>query len=338
MPAVAAFPSLPTTMTAIKIAAPGGPEALVATRLPVPQPQRGEILVRVAAAGVNYPDVMQRKGGYPPPPGAPDTPGLEIAGTVAATGPDTGEWKVGDAVCALVAGGGYAEYCTVPAPQALPVPRGLDMIAAAAIPETFFTVWVNLFDRGRLAAGETVLVHGGSGGIGSAAIQVAHAFGARVFTTARTAEKCKACEAIGAERAINYREEDFVAVVQTLTGGRGVDLIIDIVGGDYLARNFKALAVEGRLVQVAVRAGAKVEVPLYVLMQKRLTLTGSTLRPRPVAEKGRIAAALRQHVWPLFEAGKVRSLIYKTFPLEMAAEAHALMESSDHIGKIVLTL
>ena len=338
MPATAAFPSLPTTMTAIKIAAPGGPEALVASKLPVPQPKAGEILVKVAAAGVNYPDVMQRKGGYPPPPGAPDTPGLEIAGVVAATGPDAGEWKIGDAVCALVAGGGYAEYCVVPAPQALSVPRGLDMIAAAAIPETFFTVWVNLFDRGHLAAGETVLVHGGSGGIGSAAIQVAHAFGARVFTTARTAEKCKACEAIGAERAINYRVEDFVAVVQSLTGGRGVDLIIDIVGGEYLARNFKALAVEGRLVQVAVRAGAKVEVPLYVLMQKRLTLTGSTLRPRPVAEKGAIAAALRRQVWPLFEAGKIRPLIYKTFPLEKAAEAHALMESSDHIGKIVLTV
>jgi putative PIG3 family NAD(P)H quinone oxidoreductase len=338
MPAAAASQSAPTTMTAIRIARPGGPEALTLATLPTPRPKDGEILVKVAAAGVNYPDVMQRKGGYPPPPGAPDTPGLEVAGTVVARGAEAGEWRIGDRVCALVAGGGYAEYCIVPAPQALPIPKGLDMVAAAAIPETFFTVWVNLFDRGNLKAGESVLVHGGSGGIGSAAIQVAHAFGARVFATARTAEKCAACEAIGAERAINYQEADFVEVVQDLTGGRGVDLIIDIVGGDYLARNFKALAVEGRLVQVAVRAGAKVEVPLYVLMQKRLTLTGSTLRPRPVAEKGRIAAALRRSVWPLFESGKIKPLIYKTFPLARAAEAHALMESSEHIGKIVLTV
>jgi putative PIG3 family NAD(P)H quinone oxidoreductase len=224
----------------------------------------------------------------------------------------------------------------VPAPQALPVPKGFDMVMAAAVPETIFTVWVNLFDGGRLVRGETVPVHGGSGGIGSAAIQVAHAFGARVFTTARTAEKCRACEAMGAERAINYREEDFVEVVLKATGGRGVDVVIDIIGGDYLVRNFKALATEGRLVQVALQGGANVEVPLFVLMRKRLTLTGSTLRPRPVAEKGRIATALREHVWPLFEAGKIKSLIYRMFPLVCAAEAHALMESRDNIGKIVL--
>jgi putative PIG3 family NAD(P)H quinone oxidoreductase len=334
MPAAA----VPETMTAIKIAAPGGPEALVPTTLAVPQPGDGEILVRVEAAGVNYPDVMQRKGGYPPPPGAPDTPGLEVAGTVVGLGTNAAAWKVGDRVCALVAGGGYAEFCAVPAPQALPVPRGLDMVAAAAIPETFFTVWTNLFDRGRLQPGETVLIHGGSGGIGTAAIQVARAFGARVFTTARNREKCKACEDLGAERAINYRDEDFVEVVQSLTGGRGVAMIIDVVGGDYLVRNLKALAVEGRLVQVAVRAGAKVEVPLYTVMQKRLTITGSTLRPRPVAEKAKIAAALRERVWPLFEAKQIKPLIFKTFPLARAAEAHALMESSEHIGKIVLTV
>jgi putative PIG3 family NAD(P)H quinone oxidoreductase len=334
MPAAA----VPHTMTAIAIAAPGGPEALVPAKLAVPRPKEGEILVKVAAAGVNYPDVMQRKGGYPPPPGAPETPGLEVAGTVVEAGANAGAWKVGDLVCALVAGGGYAEFCVVPAPQALPVPKGMDMVAAAAIPETFFTVWTNLFDRGRLQAGETVLIHGGSGGIGTAAIQIARAFGARVFATARNRDKCRACEDLGAERAINYREEDFVEVVLALTGGRGVDMVVDVVGGDYLVRNLKALALEGRLVQVAVRGGAKVEVPLYTVMQKRLTITGSTLRPRPVADKGRIAAALRERVWPLFEVKEIKPLIFKTFPLARAADAHALMETSEHIGKIVLTV
>lgn len=330
--------ALPETMTVVEIRDPGGPEALVPARRPVPRPGPGEVLIEVAAAGVNYPDVMQRKGGYPPPPGASDIPGLEIAGTVVALGPDVTALSPGDPVCALVTGGGYAEYCVAPAPQCLPVPQGYDMVRAAAIPETFFTVWTNLFDRGHLKPGETILVHGGSGGIGTAAIQVATAFGGRVFATARNAEKCKVCEDLGAERGINYTDEDFVAVVDELTDGRGVDIIFDIVGGDYVARNIKALAVEGRLVQIAVRDGARVEVPLHVIMQKRLLLTGSTLRPRSVADKGAIAAAIREKLLPKFDAGEVKSLVFRTFSLTDAAAAHALMESSEHIGKIVLTV
>ncbi len=329
---------LPDTMDVIEISEPGGPETLVLATRPVPEPTAGEVLVRVAAAGVNFPDVMQRRGHYPPPPGASDIPGLEIAGTVAALGDGVSELAVGDEICALVAGGGYAAYCAAPVPQCLAVPRGFDMVTAAAIPETFFTVWTNLFDRGRLKAGETVLIHGGSGGIGSAAIMVAHATGARVLTTARTEEKCAACRDIGAERAINYTDEDFVAVVEEATDGRGVDLILDIVGGDYTVRNLAALATEGRLVQVAVQGGAKPEIPLFVIMQKRITLTGSTLRARSVADKGAIADALRENVWPLFEAGKIKPLVHATFPLAEAAGAHALMESSEHIGKIVLTV
>lgn len=330
--------SLPETMTAIEIPEPGGPEALIVGERPVPTPGDGEVLVKVAAAGVNFPDVMQRRGSYPPPPGAPDIPGLEIAGEIVATGLGVAEFSVGDEVCALVAGGGYAEYCAAPAPQCLPVPAGFDMVTAAAIPETFFTVWANLFDRGHLKAGETVLIHGGSGGIGTTAIQVAHAMGARVLTTARNAEKCKVCEELGAARAINYRDEDFVQVVAELTDGKGVELIIDIVGGDYVARNLKALAVEGRLVQVAVQDGAIAEVPMFLIMVKRLVVTGSTLRPRSVADKGRIATALKENVWPLFEAGKLRPVMHTTFPLAQAADAHRLMESSEHIGKIVLTV
>ena len=325
-------------MKAIEIVEPGGPEKLRPCTRPVPQPGEGEVLVKVAAAGVNFPDVAQRRGNYPPPPGASDLPGLELAGAVVAQGPGVTGPAPGDEVCALVSGGGYAEYCAVPVPQCLPVPDGLDMVRAAALPETFFTVWTNLFDGGRMKAGETVLIHGGSGGIGTTAIQIARAFSARVFATARTAEKCAFCEELGAERAINYADEDFVAVVRELTEKRGVDLILDMVGGDYLARNVRALAVEGRLVQIAVREGAEATIPLGLLMVKRLVLTGSTLRPRTVAQKGAIAAALEREVWPLLAEGSVRPVIHATFALDAAAEAHALMESSAHIGKIVLTV
>lgn len=328
--------ALPDEMTAIEVAAPGGPEALTPCRRPVPRPGDGEILVRTEAAGVNYPDVMQRKGAYPPPPGVTDIPGLELAGTVAETASDS--FRVGDEVCALVAGGAYAEYCVVPAPQALPVPGGLSPLQAAALPETFFTVWTNLFDSGRLAAGETVLVHGGSGGIGSVAIQIAKAFGATVLTTARTDEKCRACEAFGADRAINYTREDFVEVVKERTGGGGCDLVLDMVGGDYFPRNLDALAPAGRLVQIAVRNGAKVELFLPRIMTGRLTVTGSVLRPRSVAEKGAIAEQLRSRVWPLLEAGDIGPRIHRTFPLADAAAAHAMMEGGEHIGKIMLAV
>ncbi len=328
--------TLPETMTAIEIAEPGGPEVLRATTRPVPAPGPGEVLIRVAAAGVNRPDVLQRLGRYDPPPGASDLPGLEVAGTVAAVGEGVEGWSVGDAVTALLAGGGYAEYAVAPEPQCLPVPDGLDMTAAAALPETFFTVWTNVFQRGRLAEGESLLVHGGSSGIGTTAIQLARAFGARVFATAGSPEKCAACERLGAERAIDYREEDFVEVVKAATDGRGVDVILDMVGGDYVVRNLKALAVEGRLVYIAFLKGSKVELNLMPLMLRRLTITGSTLRPRSVAEKGAIAAELREKVWPLIARGEVRPVIHATFPLARAADAHALMESSAHIGKIVL--
>jgi putative PIG3 family NAD(P)H quinone oxidoreductase len=330
--------NLPETMTAIEIATPGGPEALRAARRPVPRPGAGEARVRVAAAGVNRPDVMQRKGSYPPPAGITDIPGLEIAGTVAAIGADADGWKVGDTVCALVAGGGYAEYCLAPVPQCLPLPRGLGMTEAAALPETVFTVWDNLFTRGRLAAGESVLVHGGSSGIGTTAIQIARALGARVFATAGSKEKCAACEKLGAERAINYREEDFLEVVRASTGGHGVDVVLDMVGADYFAKNLDVLAPEGRLIEIAVMTGSRTELSLVKLMGKRLTITGSTLRARTVAEKGAIARGVREKVWPLIEAGKLKPLIHATFPLARAADAHALMETSGHIGKIVLTV
>lgn len=323
-------------MQAVEIERPGGPEVLRLTTRPRPRPAAGELLIRVAAAGVNRPDVLQRLGKYPVPAGASDIPGLEVAGTVVETGPDVTAWKPGDLVCALLAGGGYAEYCVAPAPQCLPVPRGLDLVAAAAIPETFFTVWANVFERGHLTSGESLLVHGGTSGIGTAAISLARALGARVFATAGSTEKCRACEGLGAERAINYREEDFVGAIRESTGGRGVDLILDMVGGDYTPRNLETLAVEGRLVQIAFLRSPKVEVNLAVVMQKRLTITGSTLRPRSVAEKGAIADALRRRVWPLLEAGTVRPVIHSTFPLAGAADAHRLMESSLHIGKIVL--
>jgi NADPH2:quinone reductase len=328
---------------AIEIKTPGGPEVLVAAERPVPVPAIDEVLIKVAAAGVNRPDVFQRLGRYPPPPGASDIPGLEVAGTIEQLGPSRSlsaagvdDWRLGDAVCALVAGGGYAEYCVAPAPQCLPVPRGLDLVTAAGIPETFFTVWTNVFERGRLQAGESLLVHGGSSGIGTTAIQLARARGARVFATAGSGEKCAACERLGAERAINYREQDFVAVVRELTAGRGVDVVLDMVGGEYFARNVDALATEGRLVEIATLHGAKAELNIQTIMQRRLTITGSTLRARPVADKGAIAAALRQHVWPLIESGQVKPIIHATFPLRDAAEAHRVMESGAHIGKLVL--
>jgi putative PIG3 family NAD(P)H quinone oxidoreductase len=328
----------PEAMRAVEIVEPGGPEVLKPTARPVPSPTTGEILVRVQAAGVNRPDVMQRQGNYPVPKGVTDIPGLEIAGTVASLGQGVEGWAVGDAVCALVAGGGYAEYCVAPAPQCLPVPKGLGMVEAAALPETFFTVWDNVFTRGRLKAGETLLVHGGSSGIGTTAIQLARALGARVFATAGSAEKCAACERLGAERAINYRDEDFVAVVKDATGGKGVDVVLDMVGGDYVTRNLNALGQGGRLVQIAVQKGTKAEIVVHLIMAKQITFTGSTLRPRPVADKAAIAAALLENAWPLVEAGKVRPVIHATFPLEKAAEAHALMDSGAHIGKIVLTI
>ena len=328
--------ALPASMTAIEIVKPGKPEVLVPTTRPVPRPAAGELLVRVAAAGVNRPDVLQRKGAYNPPPGTTDIPGLEIAGTVVALGDGVAGWQVGDGVTALVAGGGYAEYCVAPAPQCLPVPRGHDMVRAAALPETFFTVWTNVFERGRLQPGESLLVHGGSSGIGTTAIQLGRAFGSRVFATAGSPEKCAACVKLGADQAIDYRREDFVAAIQAATGGKGVDVILDMVGGDYISRNLACLAVEGRLVQIAFLSGSKQEIDILPLMMKRLTLTGSTLRPRTVAQKGAIAAALKTRVWPLLEAGTVAPVIHATFPLAQAAEAHRLMESSAHIGKIVL--
>ena len=323
-------------MIAIGITHPGGPDALVPAELPRPTPGRGEVLIKVAAAGVNRPDLMQRQGKYPPPPGASDILGLEVAGTIEGIGEAVENFRPGDQVCALLAGGGYAEYAVAPAPQCLAVPRGLNMIAAAAIPETFCTVWTNVFDRGHLNAGEWALIHGGSSGIGTTAIQLARAFGARVLATAGSAAKCAACERLGAKQAINYRDTDFVVSVRDVTGGRGVDLVLDIVGGEYVQRNLEVLALDGRLVQIAFLAGSKALVNLTPILQRRLTITGSTLRARSVAEKGAILAALREHVWPLLETGAVQPVVHATFPLRQAADAHRLMESGEHIGKIVL--
>jgi len=330
--------SYPDTMTAVEIREPGPPDVLVPTQRPVPQPGEGEVLIEIAVAGVNRPDVLQRQGNYAPPPGVTDIPGLEVAGRIVAVGPGVSEWRVGDAVCALVAGGGYAEYCAAPAVQCLPLPRGYSMVEGAVLPETFFTVWSNVFDRARLRAGETFLVHGGSSGIGTTAIQLAKAFGARVFTTAGSAEKCRTCEALGAERAVNYREEDFVAVLKDLTGGRGVDVVLDMVGGDYISRDIQAMALDGRHVSIAFLQSPKVTLNMFPVMMKRLTLTGSTLRSRPVADKAAIAARLKEKVWPRLEEGSIRPLVYRTFPLAQAAASHALMESSTHIGKIALVV
>lgn len=327
---------LPKEMTVVEIAAPGAPSVLRPARRPLPELGPGAVLIEVAAAGVNRPDVMQRRGGYPPPPGASDVPGLEVAGRVVARGPGARRYAEGDAVCALVAGGGYAEYCAAPEAQTLPAPAALSLRDAAALPETCFTVWTNLFERARLKAGERLLVHGGSSGIGTTAIQIATALGATVVATAGSAEKCAACERLGAERAIDYRAEDFVAVVKELTGGEGVDVVLDMVGGAYVERNIDALRTEGRLAQIAFLEGAKCRLDLMPLMRKRLTLTGSTLRPQSVASKGRIAAALEATVWPLVEAGRVRPVIDSRFPLEQARRAHARMEGGAHIGKILL--
>ena len=325
-------------MTAIEISQPGGPEVLKPVTMPTPAPGAGEVLIKVTAAGVNRPDVLQRKGAYPPPPGASEIPGLEIAGEIVALGEGASLWKAGDKVCALVAGGGYAEYCIVHETNALPVPDGLTMAEAAGVPETFFTVWTNVFERGALKPGESLLVHGGSSGIGTTAIQIASQLGSTVYTTAGSAEKCAACEQLGAERAINYREEDFVDVLKQATGKKGIDVILDMVGGDYIQRNIKAAARDGRIVNIAYLNGSKAEVDFMMVMLKRLTLTGSTLRIRSVTDKAAIAAALRKTVWPLIETGKVKPQLFKTFPLAEADKAHALMETSAHIGKIVLEI
>jgi NADPH2:quinone reductase len=324
-------------MQVVEISAPGGPDVLRLAERPRPSPGTGEVLIQVAAAGVNRPDVMQRKGAYPPPPGASDIPGLEVAGAVVEIGEGVQGLAIGDHVCALVTGGGYAEFCVAPAAQCLPVPVSLTDVEAASLPETFFTVWSNVYDRAGLRPGESFLVQGGSSGIGVAAIQLAHALGSRVFATAGSSEKCAACVRLGAQRAINYRTEDFVAVLKAETGGRGVDVILDMIGGDYLMRETAALAEEGRLVFINTMGGAKTTVNLQEVMVKRLTITGSTLRVRPIAVKAAIARKLREHVWPLFEVGKIRPVIYRKFPFSQAAAAHALMESSEHVGKIVLT-
>ena len=325
-------------MICVEITAPGGPEVLKTVERPDPVAGPGEVLIRVAAAGINRPDVLQRRGAYPPPRGASDIPGLEVSGAIVAVGEGVDGWRVGDSVCALVSGGGYASMCVAPAPQCLRVPAAIDLVAASGIPETFFTVWTNVFDRGHLQAGETALFHGGSSGIGTTAIQLARARGASVIVTVGSDEKARACEALGARRAINYRSEDFVQAVRELTGGRGVDLILDIMGGSYLSRNLAALAVDGRLVQIGLMGGETASIDLRSVIGRRLTITGSTLRPRSIDEKGQIAVALAREVWPLLEAGVVKPILYKSFPLTEAAAAHRLMESSEHIGKIVLTV
>jgi NADPH2:quinone reductase len=323
-------------MRAIEITQPGGPEVLRPCERPLPELKPGEILIKVHAAGVNRPDVFQRLGQYPVPPGASDLPGLEVAGEIVDGDLGASGFAKGDLVCALVQGGGYAEYCAAPLDQCLPVPQGLSALEAASLPETFFTVWSNVFQRAGLQPGETLLVQGGSSGIGVTAIQVAKALGHRVFATAGSADKCRACEELGAERAINYKEEDFVAVVKEITGGKGVDVVLDMVGGDYVAREVSCLADDGRIVIIALLGGAKAGVDLGQVLRRRLTITGSTLRPRPVAFKAQIARELRERVWPLLDNASIKPVIYKTFPLERAAEAHALMESSTHVGKIVL--
>jgi NADPH:quinone reductase len=328
----------PQTMTAVAISTPGGPEVLKATDVPTPRPGAGQLLVKVAAAGVNRPDVQQRIGAYPPPPGHSTLPGLEIAGEVVEIGAGVTRWQVGDKVCALVNGGGYAQYCIAEETAALPVPAGLDMIQAGAVPETFFTVWNNVFERGQLRVGEWFLVHGGTSGIGTTAIQLAKAFGARVLATAGSADKCKACLELGADKAINYKTEDFVAVCKEATGGKGVNVTLDMVGGDYTDKNIIAAAEDGRIVQIATLGGADVKFNISRLMVKRVTLTGSTLRPRTREVKAGFARALEAKVWPLFGAGKIRVVVDSTFPLARAADAHRRLETSQHVGKIVLTV
>src|SRR5687767_13602263 len=329
---------IPREMRAVEITRPGGPEVLAPAVRPVPAPKANEILIKVAAAGVNRPDVAQRSGIYPPPPDASDLPGLEVAGEVVAVGASVQTFKPGDKVCALVHGGGYAEYCVAPEVQALPLPKGLTLVQAASLPETFFTVWANVYDRARLSPGETLLVQGGSSGIGVTAIQMAAATGNRVFATAGSDEKCAACVRLGATEAFNYRTQEFEKEILRATGGKGVNVILDMVGGDYVPRELKCLADDGRLVFIAYLRGPKAEINIDAVMRRRLTISGSTLRPRPVEFKAAIARSLREKIWPLIEAGRIKPEIYKTFPLEQAAEAHRLMESSQHIGKIVLTV
>ena len=329
---------LPKTMTCIEIPEPGDYNALKPGTRPVPSPGDNEILIKVAAAGVNHPDLMQRRGVYPPPPGAPDIPGLEVAGTVAAIGAKVDAWNVGDDVTALVAGGGYAEYCVAPSVQALPVPKGLTMIEAAALPETFFTVWINLFERARLEPGESALVHGGASGIGTAAIMIAAALGSTVYATAGSQEKCAACEKLGAVRAINYKTEDFVSITKEMTGNKGVNVVLDMIGGDYLSRNIDSLAEDGRLAIIALLGGAKAELDIGRVLRKRLTITGSTLRPRTIAFKGSIAQALREKVWPLIEAGKIKPVVQEVLPLTDASESHRLLEAGNHVGNFVLSV
>jgi len=325
---------IPNMMRAIAVTEPGGPEVMVVGEQPVPQLNGGELLVKVAAAGVNRADCMQRRGDYPPPPGASDILGLEVSGTVAALGEGVSGWQVGDPVCALLAGGGYAEYCAVPAPQCLPVPAGVDLVDAAALPEVALTVWTNVFERGGLKPGETLLVHGGSSGIGTMAIQLASALGATVFVTAGSTEKCDACEALGAARAFNYREVDFVEAVRSVTGG--VDVVLDMVGGPYLDSNLGLLNLDGRLVIIALMGGARAEINLATLMRRRLIVTGTTLRARTIEEKGAVVDAVRARVWPLVESGRVRPVIHRRLPWSEAADAHRVMEASTHIGKLLL--
>ncbi len=327
---------IPAEMTAVEISTPGGPEVLKAVQRATPRPDEGEILIRVAAAGVNRPDLLQRRGNYPPPPGASDIPGLEVAGTVAALGAGVTGWKVGDRVCALLAGGGYATFAVAPELQCLPIPDGLGIVEAAALPETLFTCWTNLIDGGRLKAGETVLIHGGSSGIGTTGIQLAKALGARVFATAGSTEKCAACRALGADLVIDYKTDDFVKVITAM--GKSVDVVLDMVGGDYVRRDIEIMAQGGRHVSIASLGGAEATVPIFRIMQKRLILTGSTLRARSPAEKGAIAARLLETVWPMIAAGHLRPLVHATFPLARAEEAHTALEAGDHIGKIVLTV
>ena len=329
---------LPGEMTVIEIAAPGGPEQLKTAVRPVPTPGEDEVLIRVEAAGVNRPDVMQRQGRYPPPPGASDLPGMEIAGEVVALGPKVSGVSLGDKVTSLLPGGGYAAYAVAAAPLLMPIPKGLGMVEAAAIPETFMTVWTNLFERGRCKAGDIVLIHGGTSGIGTTAIQLAKVWGARVFATAGSEAKARACEALGAVRGIDYKTEDFVEVIRAETKGYGVDITLDMVAGSYVQRNLDIAAIEGRVVTISLLGGSRAEINVGMILVKRLTLTGSTLRSRTVAQKAAVAAAVRQNVWPLIESGKVRPVIFKTFPLAEAGDAHRLMETSNHIGKIVLTV
>ena len=328
--------NIPQSMNYIQIEKHGDPEVLKPHSMPVPEPGPGEVLIKVAAAGVNRPDMMQRKGLYPPPPGATDVPGLEVSGTVVSVGQNVSEPTINSEVCALVTCGGYAEYCLAAASICLPVPEKISLVNAAGIPETFFTVWTNVFERGQLKARESLLVHGGSSGIGTTAIQLGKAFGATVYTTAGTSEKCEFCEDLGADVSINYREQDFSEEIKRLTEGKGVNVILDMVGGPYFPKNIRLLADEGRLVQIALMQGSKAEVDFRSLLLKRVTLTGSTLRPRSVEEKTKIAQALQKNVWPLLESGAVRPIIHQTFPLKHASEAHRLMESSTHIGKILL--